>query len=85
MPPTIELDLPTQIQLMEGDDYSLPCSARGIPDPAISWRRDGQSIVGHKDGKRIKYSKFFTAENIGNVLHNIYQTRLCHEIAQLIM
>jgi len=54
VPPRIDLDYPTQIQLMEGDDYSLPCSAHGIPNPQISWRRDGQSVIGHKDGKSVK-------------------------------
>jgi hypothetical protein len=53
VPPSIDVNLPTNIQLMEGDDYSLPCSAYGIPDPVISWRRDGQSIIGHKDGKNV--------------------------------
>ncbi|KAJ9576473.1 hypothetical protein L9F63_006686 [Diploptera punctata] len=45
VPPNIEEDFPTQIKLMEGDDYSLPCNAHGIPNPHISWRRDGLAIT----------------------------------------
>ena len=51
MPPTIEVDSPTQIKLMEGDDYALPCNARGIPNPHTSWRRDGQAITEENNGK----------------------------------
>ena len=56
MPPSIEADFPTQIKLMEGDDYSLPCSAHGIPNPHISWRRDGQAISEESDGKLLSFS-----------------------------
>ncbi|XP_069698018.1 hemicentin-1-like isoform X2 [Periplaneta americana] len=49
VPPKIEVDFPTQIKLMDGDDYSLPCSAHGIPSPEISWRRDGQPIIGQNN------------------------------------
>nr|CAD7569691.1 unnamed protein product [Timema californicum] len=49
-PPKIREDLPSYVQVMEGEDYALPCSAEGIPDPIISWKKEDQAIVGeHED------------------------------------
>nr|CAD7197525.1 unnamed protein product [Timema douglasi] len=49
-PPKIREDLPSYVQVMEGEDYALPCSAEGIPVPIISWKKEDQAIVGeHED------------------------------------
>nr|CAD7441765.1 unnamed protein product [Timema bartmani] len=49
-PPRIREDLPSYVQVMEGEDYALPCSAEGIPEPIISWKKEDQAIVGeHQD------------------------------------
>ncbi|CAG2056978.1 unnamed protein product, partial [Timema podura] len=54
-PPRIREDLPSYVQVMEGEDYALPCSAEGIPEPIISWKKEDQAIVGEHQGMKTQH------------------------------
>ncbi|XP_068081375.1 hemicentin-1 isoform X2 [Anabrus simplex] len=49
-PPRIMEDLPPQVSLMEGEDYSLSCTAYGNPQPEVHWRKNGHDIT-HSDSE----------------------------------
>ncbi|XP_063245186.1 hemicentin-1-like [Bacillus rossius redtenbacheri] len=46
--PKIHEDLPNYIQLKEGEDYALPCSAEGIPTPSVTWRKDDIDVTSNQ-------------------------------------
>ncbi|XP_060056373.1 hemicentin-2 isoform X2 [Erinaceus europaeus] len=43
VPPAIEAGLP-DVSVTEGSQVLLPCSARGSPQPDITWEKDGQPV-----------------------------------------
>lgn len=43
MPPTIAAG-PVELAVLEGQDVLLPCAARGIPEPRVSWSREGAPV-----------------------------------------
>lgn len=59
VPPVIENGLP-DLSTMEGSQALLPCTAKGSPEPAITWEKDGQ-LVSVADGK-------FTLQPSGELL-----------------
>ncbi|XP_007942419.2 hemicentin-2 [Orycteropus afer afer] len=45
VPPTIETGVP-DLSTTEGSHALLPCTARGSPEPNITWEKDGQPVSG---------------------------------------
>ncbi|XP_069861249.1 hemicentin-2 [Dipodomys merriami] len=45
VPPVIDSGLP-DLSTAEGSHALLPCTARGNPDPDITWEKDGQPVAG---------------------------------------
>ncbi|XP_049752935.1 hemicentin-2 isoform X2 [Elephas maximus indicus] len=45
VPPMIETGLP-DLSATEGSHAFLPCTARGNPEPSITWEKDGQPVSG---------------------------------------
>lgn len=45
VPPSIETGLP-DLSATEGTHALLPCTARGSPEPHITWEKDGQPVSG---------------------------------------
>lgn len=45
VPPVIETGLP-DLATTEGSHALLPCTARGSPEPDITWEKDGQPVSG---------------------------------------
>lgn len=45
VPPVIEAGL-SDLSTIEGSHVLLPCTARGSPQPDISWEKDGQPVSG---------------------------------------
>ncbi|XP_012876738.1 PREDICTED: hemicentin-2 [Dipodomys ordii] len=45
VPPVIDSGLP-DLSTTEGSHALLPCTARGNPDPDITWEKDGQPVAG---------------------------------------
>ncbi|XP_068771088.1 hemicentin-2 [Struthio camelus] len=45
VPPAIEAG-PTELAVLEGLEALLPCAARGIPEPRVSWSREGAPVRG---------------------------------------
>nr|XP_047909504.1 hemicentin-2 [Anser cygnoides] len=43
VPPTIVAS-PVELAVLEGQDALLPCAARGIPEPRVSWSREGAPV-----------------------------------------
>ncbi|XP_068513036.1 hemicentin-2 isoform X2 [Anas acuta] len=43
VPPTIAAG-PVELAVLEGQDVLLPCTARGVPEPRVSWSRDGAPV-----------------------------------------
>ncbi|NXL95018.1 HMCN2 protein, partial [Alectura lathami] len=43
VPPVIEAS-PTALAVLAGQDALLPCAARGIPEPRVSWSRNGAPV-----------------------------------------
>ncbi|XP_010226739.1 PREDICTED: hemicentin-2-like, partial [Tinamus guttatus] len=39
---------PTQLAVLEGLEAQLPCAARGVPEPRVSWSREGAPVRGTK-------------------------------------
>ncbi|KAM9642204.1 hemicentin-2 [Trichechus inunguis] len=59
VPPMIETGLP-DLSTTEGSNALLPCTARGSPEPSITWEKDGQPVSG-AEGK-------FTIQPSGELL-----------------
>nr|XP_012807460.2 hemicentin-2 [Jaculus jaculus] len=59
VPPMIENGLP-DLSATEGSHALLPCTARGSPEPAITWEKDGQPVT-ESEGK-------FTLQPSGELL-----------------
>uniref|UniRef100_A0A8C6W1G7 Hemicentin 2 n=1 Tax=Nannospalax galili TaxID=1026970 RepID=A0A8C6W1G7_NANGA len=59
VPPVIENGLP-DLSITEGSHALLPCKAKGSPEPAITWEKDGQPVSG-TEGK-------FTLQPSGELL-----------------
>ncbi|XP_073909095.1 hemicentin-2 isoform X2 [Castor canadensis] len=59
VPPMIESGLP-DLSTTEGSHALLPCTARGSPEPVITWEKDGQPVSGN-EGK-------FTIQPSGELL-----------------
>nr|XP_032653549.1 hemicentin-2 isoform X2 [Chelonoidis abingdonii] len=49
VPPVIEASQP-QLSILEGSQVLLPCAARGIPEPRLTWSKDGVPVPG-REGK----------------------------------
>ncbi|XP_065551612.1 hemicentin-2 [Lathamus discolor] len=45
VPPVIAAG-PAELAVLEGLEVLLPCAARGVPDPRVSWSRDGAPVWG---------------------------------------
>ncbi|XP_062447296.1 hemicentin-2 [Rhea pennata] len=45
VPPAIEAG-PAELAVLEGLEVLLPCAARGIPEPRVSWSREGAPVRG---------------------------------------
>ena len=45
MPPVIAAG-PAELAVLEGLEVLLPCAARGIPEPRVSWSREGAPVRG---------------------------------------
>ncbi|KAM9176553.1 hemicentin-2 [Mergus octosetaceus] len=43
VPPTIAAG-PLELAVLEGQDALLPCAARGVPEPRVSWSREGAPV-----------------------------------------
>ncbi|GLH01974.1 Obscurin, partial [Gryllus bimaculatus] len=64
VPPKILEASATKVQLMEGEDFFLPCTASGYPFPEIHWHKDGRDIIAldsddltvHNDGTLMLHS-----------------------------
>lgn len=59
VPPVIENGLP-DLSTIEGSHALLPCTAKGSPEPAITWEKDGHLVSG-AEGK-------FTLQPSGELL-----------------
>lgn len=59
VPPVIENGLP-DLSATEGSHALLPCTAKGSPEPVITWEKDGQLVAG-AEGK-------FTLQPSGELL-----------------
>ncbi|XP_032334547.1 hemicentin-2 isoform X3 [Camelus ferus] len=59
VPPVIETGLP-DLSITEGSHAFLPCTARGSPEPDVTWEKDGQPVSG-AEGK-------FTIQPSGELL-----------------
>ncbi|XP_030391160.1 hemicentin-2 isoform X4 [Gopherus evgoodei] len=49
VPPVIEASQP-QLSILEGSQVLLPCAARGIPEPRLTWSKDGVPVP-EREGK----------------------------------
>lgn len=47
MPPIIAAG-PLELVVLEGLEVLLPCAARGVPEPRVSWSREGALVRGEK-------------------------------------
>lgn len=45
VPPVIAAG-PAELAVLEGLEVLLPCAARGVPEPRVSWSRDGAPVRG---------------------------------------
>ncbi|NWQ84386.1 HMCN2 protein, partial [Columbina picui] len=45
VPPVITAG-PAELAVLEGLDVLLPCATRGVPEPRVSWSRDGAPVWG---------------------------------------
>lgn len=45
VPPVIMAG-PAELAVLEGLEVLLPCAARGIPEPRVSWSREGAPVRG---------------------------------------
>ncbi|XP_038218692.1 hemicentin-1-like [Zerene cesonia] len=43
--PTIHSNSPQEVELLEGQLVELPCSARGVPRPAVWWQHNGYNVT----------------------------------------
>uniref|UniRef100_A0A8C3XUU2 Hemicentin-2 n=3 Tax=Chelydra serpentina TaxID=8475 RepID=A0A8C3XUU2_CHESE len=49
VPPVIEAGRP-ELSILEGSQVLLPCAARGVPEPRLTWSKDGVPLPG-REGK----------------------------------
>ncbi|XP_023961842.2 hemicentin-2 isoform X1 [Chrysemys picta bellii] len=49
VPPVIEASRP-ELSILEGSQVLLPCAARGVPEPRLTWSKDGVPVPG-REGK----------------------------------
>ncbi|NXE93182.1 HMCN1 protein, partial [Menura novaehollandiae] len=40
---------PSEVVVTQGSEISLECEAQGIPEPAVTWMKDGRALVGGRD------------------------------------
>uniref|UniRef100_G3UHY1 Ig-like domain-containing protein n=1 Tax=Loxodonta africana TaxID=9785 RepID=G3UHY1_LOXAF len=63
VPPMIETGLP-DLSATEGSHAFLPCTARGNPEPSITWEKDGQPVSGAEGKFAIQPSGELLVKNL---------------------
>ncbi|XP_068809627.1 hemicentin-1 isoform X4 [Struthio camelus] len=49
---------PSEVTVTQGNEISLECKVQGIPEPAITWMKDGRPLVGGSDREILHDGRF---------------------------
>lgn len=55
---------PSEVVVTQGSEVSLECKAQGIPEPAVTWMKDGSPLVSGKDVAILHDGHFLQLRNI---------------------
>lgn len=55
---------PSEVVAAEGSEISLECKAQGIPEPAVTWMKDGRPLVSGRDVAVLHDGHFLLLRNI---------------------
>ncbi|XP_014802303.1 PREDICTED: hemicentin-1 [Calidris pugnax] len=54
---------PSEVVVTQGNEISLECKAQGIPEPAITWMKDGRLLVSGRDIAILHEGRFLQLKN----------------------
>ncbi|NXX95340.1 HMCN1 protein, partial [Centropus bengalensis] len=55
---------PSEVVVTQGNEISLECGVQGVPEPAVSWLRDGRPLVSGRDIAILHHGRSLQLKNV---------------------